>query len=43
MELKKTLLVANKWAAWVASQPGGMPPMGENQREMLMEIAANRH
>jgi fructokinase len=41
MELKKTLLVANKWAAWVASQPGGMPPMDENQREMLMETAVN--
>jgi fructokinase len=41
-DLKKTLAVANKWAAWVASRPGGMPPMDENQREILREMAANR-
>jgi fructokinase len=39
MDLEKTLAVANKWAAWVASQAGGMPRMDENQREMLMDLA----
>ena len=39
MDLEKTLAVANKWAAWVASKAGGMPKMEENQREMLMDLA----
>ena len=42
MDLKKTLEVANRWASWVASQAGGMPPMSENQREKLMDMAADR-
>jgi hypothetical protein len=39
MDLEKTLAVANRWAAWVASQAGGMPKMDENQREVLMDLA----
>lgn len=42
MGLEKTLAVANKWAAWVASQAGGMPRMDENQREVLMDLAGKR-
>jgi fructokinase len=36
MDLERTLTVANRWASWVASQPGGMPPLPEEtRREML--------
>ena len=30
MELPQTLALANRWAAWVASQAGGMPVLDEN-------------
>lgn len=41
IELEKTLAFANKWASWVASQAGGMPAIGEDQRfKMLSEVAA---
>lgn len=40
MELKETLQIANRWASWVASQPGGMPPIGDElRRGMLFETA----
>lgn len=42
MELKTTLEVANRWAAWVASQAGGMPVMNEDQRKMMGNFAENR-
>ena len=36
LDLGRTLAVANRWASWVASQPGGMPPLDEETlREML--------
>lgn len=41
-DLKTTLTVANRWASWVASQPGGMPKMSEKDREMLGESANPR-
>jgi len=41
IDLEKTLAFANKWASWVASQAGGMPPLGDDQRlKMLSEVAA---
>jgi fructokinase len=39
MDLKSTLALANRWASWVASQPGGMPNMNEKAREMLIKNA----
>ena len=37
-ELEKTLAFANKWASWVASEEGGMPQIGDEQRlKMLSE------
>ena len=42
MDLERTLAVANRWASWVASQPGGMPPLSEEtRREMLSFAGAN--
>ncbi len=41
-DLKTTLATANKWAAWVASQPGGMPKMERNQLKMMTDFAENR-
>ena len=40
--LEKTLAFANKWASWVASQAGAMPPIREDQRlKMLSEEAVS--
>jgi fructokinase len=40
MNLEKTLAVANWWASWVASQPGGMPRMTEQQRRQMRDETA---
>ena len=40
MSLNKTLEVANRWASWVASQPGGMPVMGDALRSQMLESAS---
>jgi len=40
MSVEKTLEVANRWASWVASQPGGMPEMSEAVRSEMLEIAS---
>ena len=38
VDLKETLAFANKWASWMASQEGGMPPIAEAERlKMLSE------
>jgi len=38
IDLEKTLAFANKWASWVASQAGAMPPIAEQERiKMLSE------
>jgi fructokinase len=34
-ELEKTSAIADRWAAWVASQPGGMPLLDEQQRHQM--------
>ncbi|PYY17675.1 MAG: carbohydrate kinase [Acidobacteria bacterium] len=42
IDLDKTLAFANKWASWVASQAGAMPPIAEQQRlKMLSEVVAS--
>jgi len=42
IDLEKTLAFANKWASWVASQAGAMPPIGEEERlKMLSEEAVS--
>ena len=38
MSLKKTLAFANRWAAWVASQAGGMPTITEKLRLEMLEV-----
>lgn len=35
VSLDHTLIFANQWAAWVASQAGGMPVLGEEGRQAL--------
>ncbi|HWC16859.1 MAG TPA: carbohydrate kinase [Terriglobales bacterium] len=40
MSLKKTLEVANRWASWVASQPGGMPVMSAALRSEMLETTS---
>ena len=41
MDLNETLEFANRWASWVASQPGGMPPISESRREKLLKTAGH--
>jgi len=40
IDLEKTLAFANKWASWVASQAGAMPPIVEEQRLKMLPEAA---
>jgi len=35
VELGQTLAFANRWASWVASQPGGMPVLKEDKRQAM--------
>jgi len=37
LDLEKTIAVANRWASWVASQAGGMPPISEKQRREMLD------
>lgn len=39
IDLERTLAVANRWASWVASQPGGMPPLSEETRQEMLSFA----
>lgn len=40
MSLERTLEIANRWASWVATQAGGMPSIGEDQRQELLRWGA---
>ena len=35
VDLEQTLAFANRWASWVASQPGGMPVLNEEGRKAM--------
>jgi fructokinase len=35
VDLEQTLAFANRWASWVASQPGGMPVLREDGRRAM--------
>lgn len=42
IDLEKTLAFANKWASWVASEAGAMPPISEDERlKMLSEAVVS--
>lgn len=34
--LERTSAIANRWASWVASQPGGMPLLAEEERRQMV-------
>ena len=38
LDLERMLAVANRWASWVASQAGGMPPLSEETRREMAAL-----
>ena len=40
MSIQRTLEVANRWASWVASQPGAMPMLSDALRSEMVGIAS---